>query len=70
LRGLSRTSSLRYKQTVMVSVIREFCLLSVIELFPHQIRKVIASLTEQYKAKEGEFEKFKEEYNIRPAGRI
>ncbi|KAI9467147.1 Prefoldin beta-like protein, partial [Lactarius psammicola] len=34
------------------------------------IRKVIASLTEQYKAKEGEFEKFKEEYNIRPAGRI
>jgi hypothetical protein len=54
----------------MVSVIREFCLLSVIELFPHQIRKVIASLTEQYKAKEGEFEKFKEEYNIRPAGRI
>jgi len=34
------------------------------------IRKVVASLTEQYKAKEGEFEKFKEEYNIRPAGRI
>jgi len=34
------------------------------------IRKVIASLTEQYKTKEGEFEKFKEEYNIRPAGRI
>ncbi|KAH9965801.1 Prefoldin beta-like protein [Russula dissimulans] len=34
------------------------------------IRKVIASLTEQYKAKEGEFEKLKEEYNIRPAGRI
>ncbi|KAI9447906.1 Prefoldin beta-like protein [Lactarius indigo] len=34
------------------------------------IRKVITSLTEQYKAKEGEFEKFKEEYNIRPAGRI
>jgi len=34
------------------------------------IRKVIASLTEQYKAREGEFEKFKGEYNIRPAGRI
>ncbi|KAI0005141.1 Prefoldin beta-like protein [Russula compacta] len=34
------------------------------------IRKVIASLSEQYKAKEGEFDKFKEEYNIRPAGRI
>ncbi|KAI9513264.1 Prefoldin beta-like protein [Russula earlei] len=34
------------------------------------IHKVIASLTEQYKSKEKEFEKFKEEYNIRPAGRI
>lgn len=34
------------------------------------IRKVIASLTEQYKAKEGELEKFKGEYNIRPAGRV
>ncbi|KAH9179559.1 Prefoldin beta-like protein [Lactarius sanguifluus] len=34
------------------------------------IRKVVTGLTEQYKAKEGEFEKFKEEYNIRPAGRI
>ncbi|KAN0132569.1 Prefoldin beta-like protein [Lactarius tabidus] len=34
------------------------------------IRKVIASLSEQYKGKEGEFEKFREEYKIRPAGRI
>ncbi|KAI0254839.1 Prefoldin beta-like protein [Lactifluus subvellereus] len=34
------------------------------------IRKVITSLTEQYKAKEGEFEKFKEDYKIRPAGKI
>ncbi|KAH9060960.1 Prefoldin beta-like protein [Lactarius vividus] len=34
------------------------------------IRKVVTGLTEQYKGKEGEFEKFKEEYNIRPAGRI
>ncbi|KAF8484637.1 Prefoldin beta-like protein [Russula ochroleuca] len=34
------------------------------------IRKVIASLTEQYKAKEGDFEKFKGEYNIRPAGKV
>ena len=54
----------------MVSVFREFRLWPVIELFSRQIRKVIASLTEQYKTKEGEFEKFKEEYNIRPAGRI
>jgi len=44
--------------------------LPVIKPFPVQIRKVIAGLTEQYKAKEGEFEKFKEDYNIRPAGRI
>ncbi|KAI0000001.1 Prefoldin beta-like protein [Russula vinacea] len=34
------------------------------------IRKVIASLTEQYKAKEGDFEKFKGEYKIRPAGKV
>jgi hypothetical protein len=40
------------------------------KLFPRQIRKVIASLAEQYKAKEGEFEKFKGEYNIRPAARV
>ncbi|KAI0268125.1 Prefoldin beta-like protein [Gloeopeniophorella convolvens] len=34
------------------------------------IGKVISTLTDQYKSKEGEFEKFKEEYNIRPAGSI
>ncbi|KAI0276299.1 Prefoldin beta-like protein [Russula aff. rugulosa BPL654] len=34
------------------------------------IRKVIASLTEQYKTKEGEFEKFKGEYTIRSAGKV
>ncbi|THH13636.1 hypothetical protein EW146_g6612 [Bondarzewia mesenterica] len=34
------------------------------------IRKVIANLAEQYKSKEEDFEKFKREYNIRPAGRI
>ncbi|KAH9977652.1 Prefoldin beta-like protein [Lactifluus volemus] len=34
------------------------------------IRKVIASLTDQYKTKEGEFEKFKEDHKIRPAGRV
>jgi len=31
------------------------------------ILKVIASLAEQYKGKEDEFESFKREYNIRPA---
>ncbi|KAI0068570.1 Prefoldin beta-like protein [Artomyces pyxidatus] len=34
------------------------------------IRKVIENLAEQYKTKEAEFEKFKEDYGIRPAGRI
>lgn len=33
----------------------------------NQIRKVISSLTEQYKTKEEEFEGFKRDYNIRPA---
>ncbi|KAF8351654.1 Prefoldin beta-like protein [Amanita rubescens] len=32
------------------------------------IRKVIANLAEQYKSREKDFESFKEEYNIRPAG--
>jgi len=53
-----------------VSLLRILSVSSHRNFFPCQIRKVIASLTEQYKAKEGEFEKFKEEYNIRPAGRI
>jgi len=31
-----------------------------------QIRKVIATLAEQYKNKEKDLDKFKQEYNIRP----
>jgi hypothetical protein len=31
-----------------------------------QIRKVIATLAEQYKTKEKDLDKFKQEYNIRP----
>jgi len=31
------------------------------------IRKVISGLTDQYKTKEGDFESFKRDYNIRPA---
>ncbi|KAI0082378.1 Prefoldin beta-like protein [Panus rudis PR-1116 ss-1] len=32
------------------------------------IRKVISTLAEQYKTKEEEFDKFKQEFNIRPVG--
>ncbi|EIM85720.1 Prefoldin beta-like protein [Stereum hirsutum FP-91666 SS1] len=34
------------------------------------IKKVVSTLAEQYKSKEEMFDKFKREYNIRPAGRI
>ena len=34
-----------------------------------QIQKVISNLAEQYKTKEREFDKFKQDYNIRPAGK-
>ncbi|KAJ7752808.1 Prefoldin beta-like protein [Mycena maculata] len=33
------------------------------------IKKVVGSLTEQYKTKEDEFDSFKRDYNIRPAAR-
>jgi len=33
------------------------------------IRKVIANLTEQYKAKEQDFDTFKQDYNIRPVAK-
>lgn len=36
---------------------------------PTQIRKVIANLVEQYKAKEQEFDTFKRDYNIRPVAK-
>ncbi|ETW84134.1 hypothetical protein HETIRDRAFT_48328 [Heterobasidion irregulare TC 32-1] len=34
------------------------------------IRKVIASLAEQYKSKEEDFDRFKQEYNIRPVAKV
>jgi prefoldin subunit 2 len=34
-----------------------------------QIKRAVTSLAEQYKSKEGEFDKFKADYNIRPAVR-
>jgi len=33
------------------------------------IRKVMANLTEQYKAKEQDFDTFKQDYNIRPVAK-
>ena len=40
------------------------------QIVDDQIRKVIASLAEQYKSKEEDFDKFKQEYNIRPVAKV
>ncbi|KAI0033749.1 Prefoldin beta-like protein [Vararia minispora EC-137] len=39
----------------------------VLETNCEGIKRAVTSLTEQYKTKEGEFDKFKQEYHIRPA---
>lgn len=42
----------------------------IAQIVDGQIRKVIASLAEQYKSKEEDFDRFKQEYNIRPVAKV